>query len=179
MNMELATTVPYLTSDEWESLAMRDRALLLAAHDCDTLNVRETGENRGEVVEQYLRSAGLGPGFPWCAAFVNSCYRRAGARQSELPPHPASACNWREWSNSCGWLVMKPERGDLFGWCDKAKWRGHVGFVVTVRRVLGITWLTTIEGNTNEAGSREGTRLMRKKRMVTSKLWFARPEIIR
>jgi hypothetical protein len=35
------------------------------------------GSNKGPRVEEYLRSVRLGPGFPWCAAFVFWCYSEA------------------------------------------------------------------------------------------------------
>jgi hypothetical protein len=43
------------------------------------VGVRErTGRNDGVEVEAYLRSVGLGKGYPWCAAFTNWCLLQAG-----------------------------------------------------------------------------------------------------
>jgi hypothetical protein len=61
-------------------------------------------------------------------------------------------------------------RGDLFAWCDRAAWRGHIGFIVRMRRTARGWLAETIEGNTNDAGSREGDGVYRRQRMWTPQL---------
>lgn len=36
----------------------------------EVLSVREDGTNAGTFVERYLAAVGLGPGNPWCMAFI-------------------------------------------------------------------------------------------------------------
>lgn len=121
------------------------------------LGVREaTGNNDGYHVEKYLSSTGLGPGYAWCAAFVNWNLKQCGIKG------PRSAA----WSPS--WFTVErtnqadPLPGDVFGIYFPAKQRiAHVGFILIVEP----NRYTTIEGNTNSAGSREGDGVYKKIRL--------------
>lgn len=111
------------------------------------IGVREaTGNNDGHHVEKYLASTNLGPGYAWCAAFVNWSNRHCGV----IGPQGAA------WSPS--WFTKEklthyPLPGDVFGLYYKSKGRiAHVGFVDD----WSATKVRTVEGNTNDAGSREG-----------------------
>jgi len=126
-----------------------DAVLLLARSQ---LWVREIGgENRGEVVEQYLRTVHLGAGQPWCAAFVSWVGSQATSR-------------WRlPLTGSCQALYQAALHADLVRsvpgpgaifliWRPSLSRFAHTGFVVEARAT---DW-ATIEGNTNPAGGREG-----------------------
>jgi len=64
-----------------------------------------------------------------------------------------------------------PSPGDIFGLYFPEKGRiAHVGFI----DVWGDTWVTTVEGNTNVLGSREGDGVYRKRRLVRSVYRVAR-----
>ena len=41
------------------------------------------GSNKGKDVEKYLKSVGLGGGFPWCMAFVYWCVNEAAKEQGK------------------------------------------------------------------------------------------------
>lgn len=151
-----------------------ESALQIAAKEHDVYHVKEVGgANRGPRVEEYLHSVGLGPGNPWCAAFVNWCLRQAGFLGG--PMSGAGAVRyWSKWANDRGRLLSGgkfAKRGDLFCWLN-ANGTGHIGFVCETKVVAGVWWIRTIEGNSNENGSREGDRVVRKWRMVTSKYRF-------
>lgn len=153
-----------------------ERALLAAAHECDVLHVHEEGgPNHGERVEDYLRTVGLGPGNPWCAAFVTWCLRKAGYQQG--PQQGAGAVrNWAKWAEDRGKLLSGgafAKRGDLFLWLN-ANQTGHIGFVCETTKKAGLWWVRTLEGNSNENGSREGDRVVRKWRLATAKFRFVR-----
>ena len=61
-----------------------DALIATAEHEAD-LQVREVGGmNRGAKVEEYQRAAALGPGDPWCAAFVAWCVMKS--RQATTAP---------------------------------------------------------------------------------------------
>lgn len=61
--------------------------------------------------------------------------------------------------------------GDVFGLYFPEKARiAHVGFIDQ----WDGTWLTTVEGNTNDSGSREGDGVYRKKRLVRTVYKVAR-----
>lgn len=124
------------------------------------IGVRElTGKNDGVEVEMYLASTGLGKGYAWCAAFINWVLMELNIKT------PKSAA----WSPS--WfpndkIIEKDDakEGDVFGiWFHNHGRIAHVG-------ALDENWgndnsmIITIEGNTNEGGSREGDGVYRKRR---------------
>lgn len=122
------------------------------------IGVRQTGHNTGPRVEQYLSATHLGPGYAWCGAFLAFGYDSAGLNR------PAgSAAAW-----SPAWFpqsrrISKPliRESDVFGIYFQNLGRiAHVGYVDAV----GITVLSTIEGNTNSSGGRTGHSVLRKKR---------------
>lgn len=153
-----------------------ERALLIAHELADVEKVREVGTNRGFWVEKFLAAVGLGGGYAWCAAFVFWCLVTAGVPKSMLPQrkdgfNPASVYGWYCWAVANGFAVSEKEaeRGDLFFWLDKRgkTWQGHIGWFL---RWLGadsyLKDFASIEGNTNDKGSREGDQVGRKERVV-------------
>ena len=124
------------------------------------VGIRElTGNNDGEVVESILASAGAEKGDPWCAAFNYYVYSRAG--YGKLVPRSAWSPDWVKsptWKQGIGAI---PKTSDTFGIYFTSKGRvAHTGIV----EEWGKKYVTTIEGNTNKAGSREGDGVYRKYR---------------
>ena len=128
------------------------------------IGVRETGFNKGKRVEEYLKAANLGPGNAWCAAFITWTFKQCNIKAVISGYSP----NWFQ-SN----VVYKrddninrhysPEIGDVFGLYFESKKRiAHVGFI---DKQDG-NYYITVEGNTNEAGSREGDGVYRKRRPI-------------
>ena len=119
--------------------------------------VREVGNNRGVTVSRYLASVGLGPGYPWCAAFLYWAMQQAA--QTDPLPNPfvrsASTGVVYAWASSHDLLANVPQVGDVFlrgvstgdGFVPH-----HTGLVTGVD---GATF-TTVEGNTNIDGSDDG-----------------------
>lgn len=119
----------------------------------------EDGHNAGEFVEKVLSSVGLGAGHPWCAAFNYYVFREAGL--ASRVPKSAWSPDWVKGGQRRG----RGHPADVFGIYFPSRGRvAHTGIV----EVQHGPWLTTIEGNTNEAGSREGDGVYRKKRSVNS-----------
>lgn len=127
------------------------------------VGVRETGRNRGPMVDEYLRAAGLNPAldsYPWCASFAVWVVRQACLELGIPNPLPRTSGVHKLWMRSpphtC---VQRPSPGAIF--CiDHGGGKGHCGFVEEV----GGTHLVTIEGNTNDGGSREGDGVYRRSR---------------
>ncbi len=142
-------------------LSPAERALLFAADECDHWKAQEEpkGSNRGPRVDAYLASAGLNPGYAWCAAFVFWCFREAGAKPAVKGP--AAVVNWHAASVAKKAILPAPKRGCLFAYVLKG--RTHIGFVAGTN---ADGTFRTIEGNTNDDGSREGYETARKVRAV-------------
>lgn len=137
------------------------RALIIAAWLCDVEKVQEDpkGSNRGEWIDEFLRAAKTSLGQPWCAAFVNYCLVAALVSEKDLPGGPAAVRNWRHWAKAYDRWQSSPERCGLFVLASS-----HIGFVAGYNKSTGI--VQTIEGNTNDEGSREGFEVCRRERPV-------------
>ena len=131
------------------------------------------GSNRGPEVDRYLRAAGLDPStgdFPWCVAFTHFCYQSAAAQVGGPNPHVRTAGVLDHWNKAAKVpnairvttkeAVASPARvtpGSLFI-MDFGKGVGHSGLVVEVAGGK----LVTIEGNTNDSGTRNGIGVFRR-----------------
>jgi|SRR6185369_2990227 len=129
------------------------------------LHVREVppGSNRGPEVDEYVRSVGLDPAgaYPWCAAFLYWCFMQA--KIGAVNPCPRTGSALGMWKLSPDSAKGKIEPGAVFV-MDFGHGTGHVGFIESIDGA----WLTTIEGNTNVEGQREGIGVFRRKRAVPS-----------
>lgn len=140
----------------------RDRVIEIYS---DEIGVRElTGNNDGKKVEEYLHSVGHKKGAPWCAAFVSWVFQKANvsAVKSAWSPSwfPAQNTVYTRGSNN----NSIPQSADVFGiWFQNLKRIAHVGFVDDWQ--VNTSFLITVEGNTNDAGSREGDGVYRKRRL--------------
>ena len=131
------------------------------------------GSNRGPEVDRYLRAAGLDPekgDFPWCVAFTHFCYLTAASQVGIPNPHIRTAGVLDHWNKAgkaanvvrvtTDEAVANPARvtpGSPFI-MDFGKGVGHSGIVVEVTGGK----LVTIEGNTNDTGSRNGIGVFRR-----------------
>ncbi|MEO8665498.1 MAG: CHAP domain-containing protein [Ignavibacteria bacterium] len=124
------------------------------------------GTNSGPEVDGYLECVGLGPGCSWCAAFVYWCYNEACKKSGKKNPVYKTAGVLSHWNNSSAkkitWQnafedpsLVKP--GQVF----IMSYGGGLGHTGIVEKVNG-GFLTTIEGNTNDGGSREGIGVFRR-----------------
>jgi hypothetical protein len=128
------------------------------------IGVREaTGHNDGKAVEMYLHYVGLPKGQPWCASFVSWVY----GQNKITNPHSGYCPDYFTakrtiWKRN-GKVNTIPAQGDVWGLYFPEKGRiAHVGFV----EQWGDKITITVEGNTNEAGSREGDGVYRKRRLT-------------
>lgn len=166
--------VPWYTDEEFMQLPLKDRALLIAATQEAAYggkNLETVKANWGPIVKQYLKSVGINFPAPWCAAFVTWCYGKAYEAEYRViritDKELALARKWLTWRP-----VKEPARGLLGGWVNKDG-TGHVFFITKVEKVGPLTFVHTIEGNTNMEGSREGIGIFRRRRLVTPKMRFA------
>lgn len=127
------------------------------------------GSNRGKQVEKYLGSVGLPGGNPWCMAFVHWCVQQACAETHAINPLFKSGHVLTVWNKaSVAQKSHKPAPGDVFIMRFGNTGTGHTGFV---EKVEGL-FVYTIEGNTNDDGSREGYEVARRRRLISSIVGF-------
>ncbi|MGK9118018.1 peptidoglycan-binding protein [Olivibacter jilunii] len=134
-----------------------------------------TGRNDGPQVEAYLAYTGLGKGYAWCAAFVCWVLGQADvgnpktAWAASLFPHdklvwprgrlPTTGSR----TTNNGQPITKT--ACVFGlYFPSLKRIAHCGFIDE----WGEKEVITVEGNTNDTGSREGDGVYRKRRPIKS-----------
>lgn len=109
--------------------------------------------NAGQAVEAFLQATGLGKGYPWCAAFVAYCGRAALGTAWPLPM-TAGCAALGAFASQRAILDVVGLPGDVFlVWSPKLGRYAHTGFIVDVAATGAYR---TIEGNTNDGGSRDG-----------------------
>ncbi len=108
------------------------------------LGVRESGENRGALVDRWNRAGGSPLGSAWCGNFMNACLVSAGfpsetwmARCAFIEGHARTGQGGWEWTSS-------PRPGDLALFTVNNA-PNHVGMVESVAADV----VVTIEGNTH------------------------------
>ena len=141
-------------------------------------DVREYGgDNRGPEVSEYLRNAGIGVAAAWCAAAVQFWGDKAARINEASNPlddvaREALVADYVSLAEERGWIVdaAQVRRGDLmcFRFGSSGRWN-HIGIVMDppLRMAGGWGRVRTIEGNTNQAGSREGDGVFQKRRSVS------------
>jgi Putative peptidoglycan binding domain len=123
-----------------------------------------------------LAPGGVTDGYAWCCAFVSLCLQRLLAQSPMFPavqaPRVASVTLFRTgWAVQQNCLVAPPGGAFLAHKGDIAVYTfSHIGIVE--RGGTGV--IQTIEGNTNEQGSREGTTCRRKERAQAQIRCFVR-----
>lgn len=136
--------------------------------------VEEGCANCGPRVEQYLASVKLGKGYPWCAAFLHWCFRQCGAILKPERDFAAAARFAQEHVVFRKGQLDQYQTGADGHALQRISQDGDVGtlFYTGLGRVghcfmiVGETDddLETVEGNTSEAGSREGTTVRKRLR---------------
>lgn len=125
------------------------------------------GSNGGPQVGRYLKAVGLRTGYAWCMAFVYWCVQQAATEKEILNPLVRTGGVLRQWNETkCRKIPSRSRNvrpGDIFI-MDFGGGVGHTGFVVAVQNGI----LHTIEGNTNDNGSRDGYEVCHRQRSITA-----------
>lgn len=144
---------------------LSDRALAIAKSQVGQKE-NPLGSNWGHPVQDYLASVGLYQPASWCMAFVYWCVDHAANQLGMANPLTKtggvlnSYHTFKGYKALVGHNVELPESGYIFI-MDLGNGLGHTGFVEA--RQNGIA-MATIEGNTNDTGSREGIEVAEKTR---------------
>lgn len=129
------------------------------------------GSNWGENCQKYLHSVGIDFPASWCMSFMYWCYQEA-AKELSLPHISLfrSGGVLNVWNHTGAANRVKfPQPGDIFIQ-DHGGGLGHAGIIESVDGDI----LHTIEGNTNNNGSREGIEVERKIRSAAKMKGFIR-----
>jgi hypothetical protein len=124
------------------------------------LNAKESpkGSNTSPEVNAYLKSVGLGPGLPWCAAFVYYIFDQVSKKLSITNPLPKTGGVRNHWAAAPADVkitaaqiranpkLLKP--GQIFMQGRGAKALGHTGIIAEVNPEKGT--FVTIEGNSSD-----------------------------
>ena len=137
----------------------------------------QLGVKSGKKYWDYVMGGGYqnGSATPWCACFVSWVFKQAGATCVGLP---AASCTYQLYvrAKKKGKLVSKSQAkaGDviLFDFDKNGTDAEHVGIIEKVNS----TTFTTIEGNTNSAGSSTGGQVARKTRNKSYTFAIVRPD---
>jgi hypothetical protein len=141
------------------------------------LGVQETGSNRGPLIDGWHRRMRLEPdpaknpkvpatGYAWCASFACCCCEDGGRPL----PYPSASVQ-RIWEMNQELVVVPPlEPGDL---CLRLI-QGQTHIAMFIQEMGWPKW-ETLDGNSNEAGSREGKDVVRKVRPASHWQGFLRP----
>jgi len=145
------------------AVSVRDKAQKIYLSQ---VGVRElTGNNDGKEVLMYQKAAGLGKGFSWCSCFVKWCFDSAKVKTTinAWSPTAHNPDNLVFFSRR---RIKDPAAADVFTiWFASKKRIAHTGFV---NKEINSGVVETVEGNTSEAGSREGDGVYKRKRSTNS-----------
>lgn len=152
------------------------------------LGVRErTGHNDHPLIDKWAKEVGLdnkaqikqtGMGYSWCLLFVRGMYQEASTKLSVKNPLPkiAGVVNLFEYAKANELRFKVIDTDDVIAGVEKAVTgdilimihkggKGHTGIITPKSSNLQVN---SREGNTNQAGSREGDGVYNKVRTVSS-----------
>lgn len=151
-------------------MTLQQKALSIAATQ---LGVEEVprGSNWGDTVKAYLLSVGLNFPASWCMAFVYWCFNEAARELGVKNPLIKTGGVLHSWNKSAKAfkVVGEPQPGDIFI-MNYGGGLGHTGIVEKVDTSV----VHTIDGNTNDTGSREGYEVCRKIRYRSKIIGYLR-----
>jgi hypothetical protein len=149
----------------YRQIALDHATLYVGVHE------QPAGSNRGPLIDQWLRAAGVPPGNPWCMAFVRAMFWEAGYKLGG----GASVGNFQAWAKAKHYVwatVAKPGDVACYEW-EHDNWPDHVGIVhhVATKNSRIVHWdgtiepvrkgdVIAIEGNTAIGDDSDGGRVM-------------------
>lgn len=131
----------------------------VAATYTGEIGVIETdGANDGPEIREYLKTTNISFSAPWCAAFVSYCYTVNGVDN----PRSAWSPSYFHKSKLISLKTTQPLKADVFGvWYNSLGRIAHIGFIDHWPREGD--YFISVEGNTNNDGSREGNGVYKKR----------------
>ncbi|HSC52979.1 MAG TPA: CHAP domain-containing protein [Phnomibacter sp.] len=155
------------TAKTWGLVAVLD----IAINEIGSME-QPLGSNWGPKVKMYLNSVGIDFPVAWCAAFLYYCFDEAAKAAGKVNPCYKTGGVMLHWNKTPGKKIpiadavnnpalIKP--GQIF----VMSFGGGTGHTGLVEGVHG-GFITVIEGNTNDGGSREGIGVFRRTRKIAT-----------
>jgi hypothetical protein len=119
--------------------------------------------------EKQMKVMGWSNTQSWCAYFSELVWKEGFTGHPMLPQldklfSASATATFANFSHSGNFVTgNKPKPGALVVWRHGNGWKGHIGIVSSI---VDDKTFKSIEGNTNEAGSREGTAVLEKTRKL-------------
>src|ERR1022692_4008101 len=140
------------------SLAEATRIIFLAQE-----GVSEVGTtNTGPEVNNYLAAVSLNPGYAWCSAVLCWSIQQAAKQLNITPQFQYGASAYKLWTRNQALILPGPEVNCAVikneGLNSAGHAVGHCLFLLGINDAEPL--LNVISGNTNKAGSREGTTVV-------------------
>ena len=129
------------------------------------------GTNCGPRVNEYKSATWLDStkSWPWCAAFICWLFRESmkDGKYTFERPQTAGAWDFENWAKkqNSSVILKKPHYADIQAGDIVIFTFSHIGIATSAPDSNGI--VSTIEGNTDGAGSREGGAVLAKKRKIS------------
>jgi hypothetical protein len=129
------------------------------------------GTNCGPRVNEYKSATWLDSTkpWPWCAAFICWLFRESmeGGKYTFERPQTAGAWDFENWAKkqNSSVLLKKPHYADIQAGDIVIFTFSHIGIATSGPDSNG--FVSTVEGNTDGAGSREGGAVLAKKRKLS------------
>lgn len=139
-------------------MTLQERALQIAITQLGEQE-KPLGSNWGEPVKTYLHSVGIDFPAAWCYALQYWCFDKAATELNVANPLVKTGGVLAAWNKADHKyrVVGEPQPGDIFI-MDLGHGLGHCGTVEVVEKDV----VHTVDGNTNNNGSREGVEVERK-----------------
>jgi hypothetical protein len=130
------------------------------------------GSNWGPKVKAYLNSVGINFPAAWCAAFVYFCFEEVAKATGKPNPCFKTGGVMLHWNKTAGKKILMADAVNNPGLIKPGhlfimSFGGGLGHTGLVESVNG-GFITVIEGNTNNGGSREGVGVFRRNRKINS-----------
>ena len=130
------------------------------------------GSNWGPKVKAYLNSVGIDFPVAWCAAFTYWCFNEAAKAAGKANPCFKTGGVMMHWNKTAGKKILAADAVNNPGLVKPGQifvmsFGGGLGHTGLVEAVNG-GFITVIEGNTNDGGSREGIGVFRRSRKIAS-----------
>lgn len=157
--------VKWLSASEYTSASKGERLVAWADSQVGVVESPK-GSNDGPKIRAYLETVGLGEGgYAWCSAFAKWCAKLAGVDPELLMRVNGMANSWVHAGRKTGRLKLEPKRGRVGAYAKSADGPGHA-WVCLSGATLGV--FRTIEGNSNEDGSSNGYKVVKRFRTMAS-----------